>query len=406
VKRVRDHLLVLGRLAVGAAIGLPAPLLLGAVVLSVPASVAGGLGLALFAGTVWAVRQLTGLQRRRVRVPVPYRPLPTGLPARLRTVLGDPATWRDLAWLACQFLAGLASVVLAVILWLGALQCVTAPALHTLLPASASFDPLVIELTGRSRVWSWVLVPIGAAVAVVAYRVPPLLVRGQARLAAALLGPTANAVLYDRVDRLTLARAATADASAAELRRIERDLHDGAQARLVAVAMSLGVAEDVIDDNPAGAKVLLAEARAGAGAALTELRDLVRGVHPPVLADRGLAAAVEALVLDTAFPADLDLRLERRLAAPVEAAAYFSVAEALTNAVRHSGASRVRVTIVDAGTALRLTVHDDGHGGADAARGTGLLGIRRRLSAFDGDLRIDSPPGGPTVLEMELPCAS
>ena len=412
MKRIREHARVLGWLAAGAAIGLPAPVLLALVVASVPASAVAGLGIVLFAVVVWISRRLTALQRRRVRtvlgvaVPAPYRPLPSRPLPRLRMVVGDPATWRDLAWLPCQFVAGLAGFVLPVAVWLGALQCVTAPLLRTLLPEPTGFDPVVLELTGRSAVLTWALVPIGAGLAIVAYRLPRHLVRVQARLAASLLGPTAAAVLHHRVDRLTETRAATVDASAAELRRIERDLHDGAQARLVAMAMSLGVAEDVIDADPAGAKVLLAEARAGAGAALIELRDLVRGVHPPVLADRGLAAAVEALMLDAALPGELDLRLRRRLAAPVEAAAYFAVAEALTNAVRHSGAARITVAIVDAGTALHITVRDDGCGGADPAGGTGLHGIRRRLSAFDGELRVDSPAGGPTVLEMAVPCAS
>jgi signal transduction histidine kinase len=409
---MRSHGRDLVWLVVSAAIGLPVPVLLALVVASLPASLAAGLGLGLFAAAVWVTRRLAGFQRRRAAVvlgrpvPAPYRPLPAGLPARLRTVLRDPSTWHDLAWAACHFVAALSAVVLVAALWLGALQAVTAPVLLAMLPESAGYDPVMLELTGRSPVLSWVLVPAGVALAVAAYRSARPLIRGQARLAAALLGPTSTAVLTDRVETLTATRAATVDAAAAELRRIERDLHDGAQARLVAMAMSLGVAEDVIDADPAGAKVLVAEARAGVGAALTELRDLVRGVHPPVLADRGLAAAVEALVLDTAFPADLDLRLDRRLTAPVEAAAYFAVAEALANAGRHSGADRIHVTVTDTGAALRITVRDDGHGGADPARGTGLLGIRRRLSAFDGELRLSSPPGGPTVLDMELPCAS
>jgi signal transduction histidine kinase len=399
-------------LAGSAAIGLPAPVLLFLVVASLPASVAAGLGLGLFAAAVWVTRRLAGLQRRRTAavlataVPTPYRPLPAGALARLRLILGEAATWYDFAWLACQFVIGLACLVVAVTLWLAAFQCVTAPVLLALLPEQTGYDPVVLELTGRSAVWSWVLVPVGAGLAVAAHRLPRHLVHGQARLAAALLSPTAKAVLIDRVGSLTATRAATVDASAAELRRIERDLHDGAQARLVAMSMSLGVAEDVIDADPAGAKILVAEARAGVGAALTELRNLVRGVHPPVLADRGLAAAVEALVLDTAFPAELDLRLDRRLTAPAEAAAYFAVAEALANAGRHSGATRIQVTIVDTGAALRITVRDDGQGGADPARGTGLLGIRRRMAAFDGELRVSSPQGGPTVLDMELPCAS
>ena len=407
---MRSHGRDLGWLVVSAAIGLPAPVLLFLVVASIPASLAAGLGLVLFAAAVWLTRRLAGLQRRRAAAvlgtPVadPYPTLPAGLPARLPAVLRDRATWSDFAWLACQFVAGLGCLVLSATLWLGALQGVTAPVLLAVLPESAGYDPAMLELTGRSPVLSWLLVPAGAGLAVVAYRLPRYLVRGQARLAARLLGPGSRAVLTEQVDRLTVARAATVDASAAELRRIERDLHDGAQARLVAMTMSLGVAEDVIDTDPAVAKALVAEARAGAGTALTELRDLVRGIHPPVLADRGLSAAVQALVLNTSFPADLDLRLDRRLSAPVEAAAYFAVAEALANAGRHSGADRVRVTIADAGTAVHITVHDDGHGGADPARGSGLHGIRRRLSAFDGELRVSSPAGGPTVLEMVLPC--
>jgi signal transduction histidine kinase len=178
--------------------------------------------------------------------------------------------------------------------------------------------------------------------------------------------------------------------------------------RLVALTMNLGMAEDAIEADPAGAKALLAEARASASAALSELRDLVRGIHPPVLADRGLVSAVQALALTLAssIPIELELRLDRRLGAPVESAAYFVVAESLANAVRHSGAHRIQVSVVDSGPALRITVRDDGRGGANPARGTGLRGIQRRLSAFDGTLRIASPLGGPTVLDMELPCAS
>ena len=396
----------------GAAIGLPAPVLLLLMAAAVPASLAAGLGVVFFAATVWACRRLAGAQRRRAAavlgspVASSYLPLPAGVPARLRTVVRDPGTWRDLVWLPCQFVVGIAGLVLSVGLWLAAVECVAAPALRAVLPEPTGFDPAVLEWTGRSGPLTWALVPVGFGLAVGAYRLPRHLIRGQARLATALLGPASTARLAARVDRLTTTRAAAVDASAAELRRIERDLHDGAQARLVALAMNLGVAEDVIDADPAVAKALLTEARAGAGAALTELRGLVRGIHPPVLADRGLAAAVQALVLGSAVPVELNLRLERRLAAPVESAAYFAIAEALTNAIRHSGAGKVRVGLVDAGSAVRITVSDDGCGGADPFRGTGLLGIQRRLSAFDGSLRVSSPPGGPTVLEMELPCVS
>ncbi|GAB3159480.1 sensor histidine kinase [Microbispora hainanensis] len=403
---IRDRLYELRGLAVGALLGLPAPILLAALVVSVPTSLLAGLGLGVFACVVWTTRRLADAQRSRTAVPSAYRPLPTGVAARLRAVVRDPATWRDVAWLPCQFVAGLTGLVAGAGLWLGALECVAAPALRVLLPEPTGFDPAVLEWTGRSGPATWLLVPAGLALSAAAYRLPRHLVRAQTALARALLGPTSAARLTARVDRLTAARAATVDASATELRRIERDLHDGAQARLVALAMNIGVAEDLFDTDPANAKALLAEARQGAGAALTELRDLVRGIHPPVLADRGLAAAVEAVVLDTAIPVELDLRLDRRLPAPVEAAAYFATVEALTNAIRHSGAGRVRVSLVDAGPMLRIEVGDDGRGGADPSKGTGLRGIRRRLSAFDGELRITSPAGGPTMLHMDLPCAS
>ncbi|MET7420431.1 sensor domain-containing protein [Dactylosporangium sp. NPDC005555] len=406
MKRIRDRLGELRWLAEGAAVALPAPVLLALFAASVPASLAAGLGVALFAVAVWGSRAVAGVQRRRVAVASPYRPLTGGPVGRLRTVVRDPATWRDLLWLPGQFVVGLAGLIVPVTLWLGAVQCMTAPALKALLPEPTGFDPAVLEWTGRSGPLTWILVPVGLGVAVVAYHLQRHLIRAQTWLAAALLRPTAAARLAARVDTLSTTRAAAVDASAAELRRIERDLHDGAQARLVVLAMHLGVAEDVIDDDPAVAKALLTEARTGAGAALAELRGLVRGIHPPVLADRGLAAAVHALVLGSAMTVELDLRLERRLAAPVEAAAYFATAEALSNAIRHSGAKRVRIALVDAGDTVRITVHDDGRGGADPSHGTGLLGIQRRLSAFDGSLRVVSPAGGPTLLEMELPCAS
>jgi signal transduction histidine kinase len=327
---------------------------------------------------------------------------------RTRALIGDPATWRDLAWLLCQFVVGVVCLTLGVGLWLAAAQCLSTPLLNALLPADTTFSPAVLELTGRSGPLPWLLVPVGVLLVVVAYRLPRHLIAGQARLAGWLLAPTAAARLSVRVDELTATRSAAVDASAVALRRVERDLHDGAQVRLVALTMNLGMAEDVIDTDPAGAKALLAEARAGAGAALSELRDLVRGIHPPVLADRGLVDAVQALALTLAgsIPIELDLRLDRRLGAPVESTGYFVVAEALANAVRHSAAHRIQVSVVDNSTALRITVRDDGRGGADPARGSGLRGIQRRLSVFDGTLRILSPPGGPTVLEMELPCAS
>jgi signal transduction histidine kinase len=215
--------------------------------------------------------------------------------------------------------------------------------------------------------------------------------------------------LAGRVERLTQTRADAVDTAAAELRRVERDLHDGAQARLVALGMSLRAAERLIPTSPQAAIALVAEARETSSRALTELRDLVRGMYPPVLADRGLADAVRALALDTPLRTETDIRLPGRLDLPVEAAAYFAVAEALTNAVKHSGARLVQIRIRHSARPLpgllRIEVTDNGAGGADPARGSGLQGVERRLATFDGIVAVSSPPGGPTMIVMEIPCA-
>ena len=411
-RRIRRGAYELGQVLAGAAIGLTAPFVVYLLLFSVPASLAAGLGIVLFLAVVLLVRRLADLQRRRASavlgepVASPYVPLPAGVLRRTRALIGDAATWRDLAWLGCQFVVGVGGAALALGLWLAAAQCLTAPVLRVLLPTETSFEPVVLTITGRSGTLTWLLVPVGAGLLVAAYRLPRHVLAAQARLAGTLLAPTAAARLTARVRRLTATRDAAVDASAVELRRVERDLHDGAQVRLIALTMSIGMAEDVIDADPATAKTLMTEAKANAGAALADLRDLVRGIHPPVLADRGLTGALQALALSGGVPIELDLRLDRRLTAPVESAAYFVVAEALTNAIRHSGARRIQISVADLGHRLHLTVRDDGHGGAEPARGTGLRGIQRRLSAFDGSLRVISPPGGPTVLDMELPCVS
>jgi signal transduction histidine kinase len=210
--------------------------------------------------------------------------------------------------------------------------------------------------------------------------------------------------LEARIDVLETTRAGAVEAAEDELRRIERDLHDGAQARLVALGMSLGLAQQRLADDPEGAKLLLDEARAGAEEALRELRDLARGIHPPVLTDRGLEAALAALVAHVPLPVDLDVDLSRRLAAAQETAAYFVAAEALANASKHAGASRIAVRIDEDGDTLVVRVHDDGRGGADA-QGNGLAGLSRRVAALDGTVRVTSPDGGPTTVEAVMPCA-
>jgi signal transduction histidine kinase len=220
-----------------------------------------------------------------------------------------------------------------------------------------------------------------------------------------LLGWASDGELIKRVQRLTESRAAAVDTAAADLRRLERDLHDGAQARLVALGMNLRAVERLIPTSPEAALALVAEARETSARALTELRELVRGVHPPVLADRGLGDAIRALALDSPMNVEADIDLPGRLADPVETACYFAAAEILTNAVKHSGARDARVAVSHADGLLRIAITDFGVGGADPARGTGLAGVEKRLATFDGILAVSSPVGGPTMVVMEVPCA-
>jgi signal transduction histidine kinase len=278
--------------------------------------------------------------------------------------------------------------------------------------AALATDPAV----RRDIVWLFVDGTVGLALSIIAlvesildlifwWLPPALAARAHAHLDCALLAESEKSRLAKRVQQLTESRAETVDTQAAELRRIERDLHDGAQARLVALGMSLALAEERLDDDPDQTKALLAEARASSSQALSDLRDLVRGIHPPVLADRGLGGAVQALALASPLPVSVDDTTTGRRPAPVESAAYFAVAEALANVIKHSGARTARVALTQPDDELRIVVTDDGVGGADPERGTGLRGIQRRLAAFDGTLAIESPHGGPTTLTMVLPCA-
>jgi len=222
---------------------------------------------------------------------------------------------------------------------------------------------------------------------------------------ARLIGRSPNVALARRVQRLTESRAVAVDTAAADLRRLERDLHDGAQARLVALGMNLRAAERLIHTSPEAAAALVAEARETSARALTELRELVRGVHPPVLADRGLADAIRALALDSPLHVSADVDLPGRAPAPVETACYFAVAELLTNAAKHSGSREARILVIHADGKLRIEVTDFGLGGADAARGSGMAGIEKRLATFDGIMAVSSPVGGPTIVVLEVPCA-
>jgi signal transduction histidine kinase len=370
------------------------------------------LGLALVPWTMTLVRMRADLERRRasrtgVLVTRPYHPPPERAVAggwpRFRWTVTDPATWRDLAWLAPGAIVGFALGAIGVLVPLYGL-------------AGLTLVPLWIwqgtGWYGYGAVWSidtfsagLLCLPQGAVILAAGLWAAPWLRRVDARFARLFLAPTKAAELRLRVAQLTLTRADTVDAQAAELRRIERDLHDGVQARLVSLGMVIGLADELIDRNPAGAHKLLAEAREASGAALVELRHLVRGIHPPVLAERGLGGAVRALALSLPLPITVDIDLPGRPDTPVESAAYFAVAESLTNMIRHSRAHTGSVSMRHADGRLTMVVADNGNGGADPDAGTGLRGIDRRLAAFDGTIALSSPPGGPTVLTMELPCA-
>jgi signal transduction histidine kinase len=389
-------------LAIGGLIGLACPVLWTLTLAAAALSLV-GVGLPALVWAVQLTRRLADVQRRRFReqVPSPYPPMPSTLRGKLRTIVRTSATWRDLVWLALPAQLGFALIVLA--LCSEGLEALVMPLLWLgLPPEEMSFNGIAVPDLRTALMF----VPVGVGLLLLALPTPRALVGLDARLTGWLLAPTAAARLTARVERLTETRSEALDASAVELRRIERDLHDGAQARLVALAMNLGMAEDMFDSDPEAARAMLADARAGAHTAMTELRDLVRGMHPPLLADRGVGGALQALAMGSPVAVDLDVRLDRRLAPPVESAAYFTIVEGMTNAVKHSGAARITLAVTDLGDRLRLRVTDDGRGGADPARGTGLRGIERRLAAFDGSLRVTSPVGGPTVIEAELPCAS
>ncbi|PRX61762.1 histidine kinase [Nonomuraea fuscirosea] len=224
-------------------------------------------------------------------------------------------------------------------------------------------------------------------------------------VAGRFLGPIPSSRLGRRIKELEAIRADMTATQAAELDRIERGLHDGAQARLVAMGMSMQAAEHLVDADPAAAKAILAEARASSVAALTELRSLVRGINPPVLAERGLVDAVRALALDAPVEVAVRSAVPSRPERPVESALYFAVAELLANVSKHAGATRATVELGYADRTLSATVTDDGAGGADLSAGSGLSGIGRRMAAFGGRLDIDSPAGGPTRVTVAVPCA-
>ncbi|GLZ13660.1 histidine kinase [Actinomadura sp. NBRC 104425] len=411
-----------------------------------------GVGVLLLAPVLVLARSLADVYRREInkwtdtRIERPYLPAPeperglTGVLHRLRWLVSDPATWRDLLWLAADPLVGAFTAALPALLILyGVWGWLLAGGMADVITVHGGQDwygfiqiggPRALDASGEPAT-----AVLGTVLIVAGFLSGPKLLNVYGRWGRVLLGPTEASRLKLRVQHLTETRSDAVDASAAELRRIERDLHDGAQARLVAMGMSLGAIEHLLDKDPEKARVLLAEAREASATALRELRDLVRGIHPPVLADRGLAEAreasatalrelrdlvrgihppvladrgladaVRALALDLPLKVETDIELAGRPEPPVESAAYFAVSEVLANAVKHSGARRVWLDMRHDGGMLRITITDDGRGGASPENGSGLRGIERRLGTFDGVLALSSPAGGPTIVTMELPC--
>ncbi|WRZ54499.1 histidine kinase [Streptomyces sp. NBC_01314] len=374
--RATIHLLVAAALAFGLYLFVTVLLITAIATVSV-------VGAWLLPETVLLIRRITGAKRTLVaawtgrEIPEAYEPIAGPLRERLRIAVRDPGTLTDLRWMAASYVYG-ALFFLALPLW--PLGLVVDGVWCGLSRREALVLPLITRLADVEAGWS-----------------------------ETLLKPSPKARLAARVEELAATRTDAIAAHGAELRRIERDLHDGAQARLVALSMRIGLAVRAYDRDPQAAHRLLADAQNQAEEALTELRHVVRGIHPPILTDRGLVGAVRALAAVSGL--EVTVRVDGlegegvRAPAAVEAATYFAVAEALTNAAKYSSADRASVVLERLRTGLRAVVRDEGVGGADeSGDGSGLLGICRRVAALDGTVTVTSPVGGPTVIEVELPC--
>ncbi|MGQ4388529.1 histidine kinase [Streptomyces sp. SAS_270] len=347
-----------------------------------------------FALFVVGVPALTVVQRHRYRAllgmdvprltPTPQR----WWPRRALRWLSSAQTWRQVGYhlLLGPLLAAMELLVLAA--WAAAVAGVTVFSYGSALPVEqAVFCTVGGVVLLCSAPW------LAGATA-----------RTEARLALALLGPSRNERLQRRVEHLAESRSDLIEAVDSERRRIERDLHDGTQQRLVSLAVNLGLARATLTDLPDDARTAIDEAHREAKEAIAELNDLVRGLHPAVLEDRGLDAALSGLAARVPLPVGLRVDLGERAAPVVESVAYFVVSEALTNVTKHARATRAEVTVERIGKVLRVNVTDDGSGGADASAGSGLNGLAKRVGSVDGTFRVSSPAGGPTTLTAELPC--
>jgi signal transduction histidine kinase len=370
-------------------------------------------------GILLALRHAAQTERHEIgrfrgtTVPATYRPVPDGgTQPSAAEMLRDPATWRDLAYWVTAAALAFASACVVAAAWLLPLGLIAVPLITRLDAMSppngaAGSDTAFVELwSSLSTADSVLIVSLALAIALIAPALTRAAATVHAVLGETLLSPGGQARLRVELDEQRARRRLAVEAAETERRRIERDLHDGAQQRLVSLAMSLGMARQKFETDPAGAQELVADAHAEAKLALGELRSLARGIHPAVLTDRGLDAALSALAGRVGVPVDVEVTLARRPPTAVESAAYFVVSEALTNVTRHAAATRASVGVAEIDGMVVVEIADDGVGGADPAHGTGLVGLGERIDSIEGRLEVRSPLGGPTVVRAELPCAS
>jgi signal transduction histidine kinase len=337
----------------------------------------------------------------------PYPVFEGSVWTRIKKRVFSAAPWKELAYALILFPLACVGFSLVVASWSVSVALLLLPAYITALPNQIAHFWLVDITPGGS---AWIMAAVGVAGLLF---VAPWVARGwaalDALLGAVLLGRDQSEeleVLEERVDSLQESRAWAVEIAEAERRRIERDLHDGAQQRLVALALDLGRAKEKMDSDPEGARQLVDEAHEEAKRAIAELRDLARGIHPVTLGDRGLPGAIPALAGRSSIPVDVHVSVPTRPAPAIEGIAYFVVSETLANAVKYSNADRVSVRLVQHADRLFLDVVDNGIGGADPALGTGLRGLAERVASVDGRFEVSSPIGGPTEIRVELPCAS
>ena len=365
------------------------------------------IGVPILIGAMWAWRWIADFERRLigrlvgVEIPSPYRPEPEGARwwRRVAARAADPATWKDLAFLLLQLPLGVVAFSVTVVVLGTGLGALFAPVLEWALPDDARIAWLEIDTLAESLA----LVPVGALVLLVGIPGLSALGRLYGWLAAQLLGSNADPALTARVTELQDARSRIIAAADAERRRIERDLHDGAQQRLVALALNLRMAEGKAASGDPAAAELVRQAGEEAQLALKELRDLARGIHPAILTNRGLPAALEDLAARATVPTDVIAAPTERLPDAVEAAAYFVVSECLANIGKHAQASYATVSVSVEDGQLAVVVTDDGVGGASLDNGTGMQGLADRVGALTGSLGVESPPGEGTRVRASIP---